>query len=86
MKNYTCHVCGYPDLDEAPWGDDEKSPSYNICPCCGVEFGYEDSQDIALIAYRNNWIKKGAKWFTPSLKPDNWNLEEQLRRSNIKTN
>jgi hypothetical protein len=34
---YTCHVCGYPELDYTPFG------SHEICPSCGVQFGYDDT-------------------------------------------
>ena len=78
-----CHICGYLDLEEAPWGDDGKSPSYNICDCCGVEFGYEDYQETTLLTYRNEWIQKGANWFNPALKPDNWSLKQQLNNIGI---
>ena len=46
QNEYVCRVCGYIN-DEITW---EKGiyPTYNICPCCGVEFGYEDS-DLASI-------------------------------------
>jgi hypothetical protein len=37
-----CRVCGL-DQQSPPWGVDGKSPTYAICDCCGVEFGYEDS-------------------------------------------
>ncbi|WP_407906848.1 hypothetical protein [Escherichia coli] len=37
-----CRVCGA-EQPEAPWGDDGETPTYDICNCCGVEFGYEDS-------------------------------------------
>lgn len=40
--NNFCHVCGYPLGDYNPWGDDGKTPTYDICPCCGVEWGNED--------------------------------------------
>ena len=38
QNEYVCRVCGYIN-DEITW---EKGiyPTYNICPCCGVEFGY----------------------------------------------
>ena len=35
--NNFCPVCGYPLSDYNPWGDDGKTPTYDICPCCGVE-------------------------------------------------
>jgi hypothetical protein len=45
MKNdedYICRVCGL-ELEEPPWGDDSKSPTFEHCPYCGVEFGYGDA-------------------------------------------
>ena len=39
---YVCRVCGA-EQPEAPWGDDGETPTYDICNCCGVEFGYEVS-------------------------------------------
>lgn len=41
MEKIYCRICGY-RLGFEPWGDDEKTPTYEICPCCGVEFGNED--------------------------------------------
>ena len=41
MEKEYCRICGY-RLGFEPWGDDEKTPNYEICPCCGVEFGNED--------------------------------------------
>jgi hypothetical protein len=35
-----CPVCGY-ELAFAPWSDD--SPSDEICPSCGIQFGYDDA-------------------------------------------
>lgn len=74
---YTCRVCGAEQLD-APWGDDEESPTYNICDCCGVEFGYEDATLQSVKQYRAKWLDSGAKWNHKKSKPDNWSSEEQL--------
>lgn len=74
-----CSICGYPLGDYSPWGDDGKMPTYDICPCCGVEWGYEDYTPESRKEYRNKWIVAGAKWFDPQKKPANWNLEKQLR-------
>ena len=41
MEKFYCRICGY-RLGFEPWGDDGKTPTYEICPCCGVEFGNED--------------------------------------------
>jgi rubredoxin len=37
---YLCPVCGYPELSEPPWNN--ESPSDEICPSCGTQFGYDD--------------------------------------------
>ena len=72
-----CKVCAY-KLSYQPWGQDGKSPTFNFCPCCGVEFGYQDSSPEGIIKYRAEWKEKGYPWFFDSAKPDNWSLEEQL--------
>lgn len=75
--DHHCSVCGYP-LDHLPWGEDGRSPTYEICPCCGVEFGNEDYTPASIQRYRAKWIQEGAIWFTPEAMPDDWKLEEQL--------
>jgi len=77
MKNtfYICPVCGFKGLKEMPY-DKQGSPSYEICHCCGFEFGLDDK--ASMDQFRENWIKKGAPWFTPKLKPEDWNLQKQL--------
>jgi hypothetical protein len=40
-QKHTCPVCAYPDLG-GPAYDDTGCPTFEICPCCGVEFGYND--------------------------------------------
>lgn len=83
-KKYVCPVCGYPELEEPPY-DINKCSSYEICPCCGIEFGFDDgSEGFGYDEYREKWIKGGAQWFTETLKPVNWNIEKQL--TNIKKN
>jgi hypothetical protein len=76
-KYLVCRVCGY--LNETPpWGEDGKTPSFEICPCCGVEFGYEDATPQAVRNYRANWLARGAQWFIESLKPTDWDVEAQM--------
>jgi hypothetical protein len=74
---FYCRVCGFRQ-QEPPWGKDGKTPSYNICACCGVEFGNEDYSLDAIIRYRNMWINDGAKWFDAKKRSTSWNLESQL--------
>lgn len=78
-KKYYCTICGLALENFAPWSQDNKTPTYNICPCCGVEWGNEDYTSESCKEYRNKWIESGAKWFDPQKKPANWNLKKQLR-------
>jgi hypothetical protein len=74
-----CRVCGLLQ-GEPPWGDDGASPTFDFCPCCGVEFGYGDASPVGIQRWRQNWIANGAKWDKPEEKPANWNMQEQLRK------
>ena len=74
---YYCRICGLRQ-SEPPWGEDGKIPSYDICSCCGVEFGNEDYTLESIKRYRTKWIGEGAKWFDNKKKPIEWNLENQL--------
>lgn len=50
-ERYICRICGY-RLKIKIWGEDGKYPSYEICPCCGVEFGNEDYTLTSILEYR----------------------------------
>ncbi len=78
-KHLVCRVCGYVN-ETPPWGEDGETPSFEICPCCGVEFGYEDATPQAVRAYRTKWLANGARWFTPELRPADWDLEAQMAK------
>lgn len=59
-----CPVCGYDKLTEAPY-DEDGMPSYEICDCCGFEFGFDDlSEGETYSSYREKWICNGAVWFS----------------------
>jgi hypothetical protein len=75
-----CRICGLlQDENEFPWGKDGTTASFEDCYCCAVTFGYQDCFLKGIKSYREAWIKKGAVWQVPELKPDNWSLEEQLK-------
>jgi rubredoxin len=83
MDTYTCPVCGYPRLLEPAYDLGTVSPSFNICPCCGCEFGYDDATPWAKESFLKNWVKRGSPWFHPELKPSDWNVREQLQSIGI---
>ncbi len=80
-KNF-CKICGLYS-EEPPWGEDGLSPTYDYCPCCGVEFGYQDYCQESIKQYRSLWIQKGAKWDIPSRKTLDWNFQDQLRNIGV---
>ncbi len=73
-----CPVCGYTKLDE-PAYDEKGCASFMICPCCGTEFGYDDST-TRHGELRKRWVDAGMKWWSTSLHPPaDWNPETQLK-------
>jgi hypothetical protein len=77
---HTCPVCGYAGLDEAPY-DEFGCSSYDICPCCGTEFGYDDSS-VAHDDLRKKWVSNGMPWWSKHLTaPSDWDPIEQMKRA-----
>jgi hypothetical protein len=68
---YFCPVCGYDSLSAPP-------AYYNICPCCGTEFGYDDvSRKWSEL--RELWLKRGAPWFSRYTQaPEGWSASAQM--------
>jgi hypothetical protein len=51
---------------------------YNICPCCGTEFGV-DNRTADYPTLRRNWIAAGMPWFDDITSPaKNWSPFLQL--------
>lgn len=80
---YTCIVCNYDCLEEELY-DEDGGGSFEICPCCGFQYGLHDyneigDKEITYINWRAKWIKNGCKWHDKSMKPPvNWSAKEQL--------
>jgi hypothetical protein len=78
-----CPVCGYHGLHEQPY-DDAGAPSYEICPCCGTEFGYHDAKTPHTVL-RQRWVAKGSPWHSRvKSPPQGWDALEQLRSATPK--
>lgn len=73
-------ACGFDRLYDEPWRGD--SASDEICPCCGIQFGYDDSgrrTDEFYADWRTTWVANGSPWFSKSRSaPDGWSAAEQL--------
>jgi len=73
-----CPVCGFSKLEEPPY-DELGYPTYVICPCCGYEFGFDDSsKGLTFDEYLNTWIEKGYEFFDKDLQPPNWNFDQLI--------
>jgi len=77
-KRYECRICGYKNED-FPWGEDGKTPNYQICPCCGTQFGVNDITLDDIHKTRNLWKKNGNKWFAKNETPADWDIETQMK-------
>lgn len=67
--DYRCPVCFF---DKMPY----PANDYNICPCCGTEFGNDDV-DYTLEELRESWIENDCPWFYEE-PPEGWNPYLQL--------
>jgi hypothetical protein len=66
---HTCPVCWFANL---PY----PAIDYNICPCCGTEFGNDDAI-FGWAELREQWIAGGMRWFF-GRPPEFWNAQAQL--------
>jgi hypothetical protein len=72
---FMCPVCFYDDMPDA-------AEPYNICPCCGTEFGNDDD-GRTYAQLRAFWISSGARWFYDE-RPATWNPWIQLASAGVK--
>lgn len=73
--NYTCPVCGFPQLPDPP-------KNYEICPCCGTEFGLDDAE-VTHTYLRHEWLHNRAPFFDIEIKPADWNPMRQLSKAGL---
>lgn len=86
---YECPVCHHvgltakpyerwpppPDADlAAPYENALGTPSYEVCPRCGFEFGNDDNPGTAepqsFEGYRHEWEARGRPWFDAAVATD----------------
>ncbi|HZT14009.1 MAG TPA: hypothetical protein VFA29_14515 [Candidatus Baltobacteraceae bacterium] len=61
------------------------SPSFEICPSCGFEFGYHDDlKGYSYEEWRKKWIQGGMKfWSKRDTVPRDWDPVAQLRAAGL---
>jgi len=74
-------------LPPPPYAPHFGDPSYEVCDCCGFEFGYDDepgtAAPVSFAEYLGEWIADGAEWFVPEKRPPHWDLHTQLASAGI---
>lgn len=80
-----CPVCGY-TLAESAWAEGVGG-SFEICPSCGVQFGYADAaggdpdRRVALWReWREAWVADGMPWRGVGKPPEDFDPDTQLAR------
>jgi hypothetical protein len=85
VRVHDCPACGFEGLGEPPW-DESGNPSYDICPCCGMQFGYYDSgrrEELFYAGWRVRWLVEGGRWWSKGTKPPpGWSAEAQVAKFN----
>ena len=83
--SFTCPACGYSGLDKVPWSE-KSGGSLEICPSCGIQFGYSDAvggdsvrRQKLYEVWRAKWIADGMIWRGQRERPAAWNPVAQLR-------
>lgn len=78
---HVCLVCGYDGLEEPPRGA-SGGGSYELCPCCGYQYGVDDDdRGISPEQARESWMQRGMPWHSKSRKaPVGWDAQSQLAR------
>jgi uncharacterized protein YfiM (DUF2279 family) len=83
MENH-CPVCGLTGLEAF---EEDGSPTFAICICCGNEAGNEygiSTSEARMEELRREWLyAKKAEWWKPREKPEGWDALAQLRGAGI---
>ncbi len=79
-----CPVCGYAGLEEPAYSPTQEA-SFEICPSCGTEFGYQDARTSHKLL-RLRWIESGMTWHSSAVPPPpRWDPIVQLRNVEVCT-
>ncbi|MFM8930704.1 MAG: hypothetical protein ACKOS8_02355 [Gemmataceae bacterium] len=89
VKKNICPVCGY-CLNFVPW--DGELPADEMCPCCGLQFGYDDfggsspeGRQLIYDTWRVKWINSGMKWQSVGISaPQIWDPILQLKTAGLR--
>ena len=67
-----CPVCGF-------CGDGFVGEDFEICPCCGTQFGYDDATRPHF-DLRRIWMSDGCVWWSNARPPPlGWDPQDQIK-------
>lgn len=98
-----CPVCGwnglqapaYANIKDAVVDYAAKPPyaalygeaSFEMCLCCGYEFGYHDDDEVgrpqSFTEHLKEWMAEGTPWYDSAREPEGWRIQDQLRGRKI---
>jgi len=86
MDPHGCPVCGYPAFNAL---DESGCTTFEICPACGCESGYNYGKDESvtrLTQLRRKWfIETNGAWWNPRVEPPvGWSASRQLEDAGLK--
>ena len=73
MQISCCPICGLPWSETLDF--EEVDRSFDICHCCGCEYGYDD-----IFAYRQTWLERGAPWFNKKERPSGLEFTKAVKK------
>ncbi|MBM7839606.1 hypothetical protein JOC54_002886 [Alkalihalobacillus xiaoxiensis] len=88
---YLCPVCGYKGLEDPPY-DKLGNSSFEICSCCGFQFGVDDddvcSNEAMYKQYREKWLKNGfvpfSKYYPARLQASDGSVKVSVLKGQLK--
>jgi hypothetical protein len=106
-STFVCPACGFPALSVPPYNnwpglplptgavppyqDYFGSPSFEICPSCGYEFGFDDHPGASgsvtsFVEHRHRWVAGGCAWWgREDQRPVDWSGLDQLAAAGLGT-
>jgi hypothetical protein len=73
---------------QPPYSQHFGQPSYEVCACCGFEFGNDDepgtSNGLSFEQYLAEWLSDGCEWFLPDARPTGWSIEQQTTEARLR--
>ncbi len=63
-NRYVCPICGFLIAGKPPYSPDTNEPSFELCPCCEYQFGWDDKIGPGALAgsLQARWEELRERW------------------------